>query len=112
MRTKINVKADTKKAQEIINTIDKSIERYGFRTLYDCYERPSAEKVSSYNDILEWLKTAPVTLFFKFVGVVSYNQNFYSVALKTYDNQHYMLITARNIYIIDRDDNIASNWLI
>ena len=61
---------------------------YAGRTLYDCYERPSATKVSIYNDWLKWASDNNVYHF----GVSSYNAHTFTLqGLLEYEGKTFLL---------------------
>lgn len=61
---------------------------YEGRTLTDCYTKPSATKISIYNEWLHWAVENGITHF----GVRSYNTNIFTLqGLATVDGVDYVL---------------------
>lgn len=112
MRTIKRVKLNSKKGQIIANTINSSMEKYGYRMLSECYTEPSEEKQIENYKLIIALNQSPLSLAYIKCGIVSYNQNHFSVGLKTYDNEHYIYITKDYIYYVDIDFPPVGIWNI
>lgn len=74
---------------------------YEGRTLTDCYTKPSATKISIYNEWLHWAVDNNITHF----GLSSYNSNVFSLqGLATVDGVDYVLIitpSSNKAYIVE-----------
>ena len=96
-----NVKATTKKAQSMIESVDWYVNRYGYRSIFDAYKNPSDTKVAIYHDWERFavehgadICTVLGANCFMFTMAIVYNEDGNRILLYITPNHNYRVVLA------------------
>lgn len=85
----------TKRAQNLLNNFNYSVNKYGLRYLKDCYERASAYKENAYNKIVNFAHDVG-----GYYTITGYNCMAFSMCVYVAKEKALYYFTAYNQYLI------------
>ena len=93
------IKSGTKRAKHLYKCFEYSINRYGGRTLWSCYTRPSYAKERAYNECVSWVRGFDD---YDVWTVITYNTMMFTFGCIVYlEGKKYLMFITK-----------AHNWLV